>query len=185
MADVHDGRVRIHRIGSDLIECDLSRSLMRALLDRGDIVRGARKVWRYTSEEIGTIAAALLKPLSEAERVRSRPRVLASLAAISEVNLCAWTASFGMDRADVDDLSLTAMKIDALVDRMPIDAGRAAALLEGMRPNLGGPATDPKVRAALTSCSDLRVRLAALSSPAPSTRVEAVATQRLVATSMA
>lgn len=165
VADTVDGRVRIHTIGCDLVECNLSRSLMKSLLDRGYIVRGAVKVWRHTGEEMATVAASLLAPLDAKTRGQVEPLVLASLAAISDANLTAWANSFAIERCDVEDLATTVDHLRELFDRVPANVEWAARLLVAMRKNIGGPAGDAKVRAALGALADLRVRLAAQTRP--------------------
>lgn len=179
LADTVDGRVLIRRIGSDLIECSVSLALMRTLLARGDVIRGARKVWRYTGNELATIAATLLKPLSASERSRTSHVVLKALAIIGEANFTAWVASFGMDRTDVEDLVMTVDQIGAQVERMPVNSERAGALLASMPSNVGGPISNPTLRAAVTAASDLRVRLAALTHSATPASHHAGAGQRV------
>ena len=164
------GRVLIWRIGSDVLECNVSRTLMRILLVRGDIVRGSRKVWRYTGEKLSTIAATLLAALREDEHTREAPFVIGALKPIGDVNLTASAEAFGIEREDVEDLAHTVADLNALLIRMPADIPRATVLLAGMRANHSGPASDRKVRAALTAAARAHYPPGRVTAPARAVR---------------
>lgn len=170
IADTINGRVQIRRIGSDRIECNLSRRLMKSLLDRGDIVRGARRVWRHAGEELATIAATLLAPLCAGERGRSEVLVLEALADISVANVTAWAHSFGIERCDVEDLVMTVDDVRDRMDRVPASIERTTAVIAAMRSNIGGPAGDPAVLAAMDGLAELERRLARINQASNVTR---------------
>ena len=152
-----DGRVRIRRIGSETIECDLSPALALELINRGDLQWGARKVWRYTGNQLATLAATLGHALAQTEMPRATALdvILHHVALISAVNLTAWAQSFGIERCDVADLEITVADLRAALPTSVIDLDKSDAVLATLKDNLGGHGTDSRYPDALVAQTTL------------------------------
>ena len=149
IAEARDGRVRVRQIGSDTIECDITPSLMRALIDRGYAVQGARKIWRLTNEELATLAVTILAEAGVDGQARDpaaiaiKNQILKSLTAISQDNVSAWAASFEMELCDVEDL-IDGRSAGIAYGDSPRRSGRAMRVLDrstpiAQRDRLGAP----------------------------------------------
>lgn len=140
--ETSDGRVRVRRIGSDVIECDVTPSLMRTLMARGYVIHGARKIWRLTIEELATLAGAVLfergigQAADDAQALEIKNSLLAALCALSQSNVAAWAASFDLELGDVEDLVPTPDELGRRMGTLPLDCARARRVLELIESNV-------------------------------------------------